>query len=76
MRNSIISLIFLACCYTSKARQTNRCEFTYEDPQSTMNWENTKKPSFGLELIPLLAAQLEGRTSLSFINGLTAKIVF
>lgn len=56
--------------------QGSRYEFTYKDPQSTMTSEDTKKSSFGLELIHLLAAQLDGESSLSFTNGLTAEISF
>lgn len=56
--------------------EDSQYHLTYTDPQSTMTPDDTKKSSFGLELIHLLAAQLKGKSRLSFNHGLTATIAF
>lgn len=51
-------------------------KLTYKDPQSIMTPNDSKKTSFGLELIQLLASQLKSKCELSFSDGLMVTIEF
>jgi two-component sensor histidine kinase len=51
-------------------------QLIYKDPQSTMTAKDSKKGSFGIELIQLLTTQLKGRCAFDFSGGLGVTIDF